>query len=89
MQFASEPRVELPLQAIETGAFQACVAELARPPSCISTHLALQTQHRSAGPPPYLLAECDGHVLFLTCACMGRHPHVLRLIEVCRISPCK
>ena len=35
MQFASEPRVELPLQAIETGAFQACVAELARPPSAI------------------------------------------------------
>ena len=35
VQFASEPRVELPLQAIETGAFQACVAELARPPSAI------------------------------------------------------
>lgn len=35
VQFASEPRVELPLQAIETGAFQACVAELARPPPTI------------------------------------------------------
>ena len=33
VQFASEPRVELPLQAIETAAFQACVAELVTPES--------------------------------------------------------
>ncbi|KAK9844198.1 hypothetical protein WJX81_007814 [Elliptochloris bilobata] len=30
VQFASEPRVELPLQPIETAAFQACVADMGR-----------------------------------------------------------
>ena len=35
VQFASEARIELPLQATETAAFQACVAEMVRPlPAC-------------------------------------------------------
>jgi hypothetical protein len=39
VQFASEARVELPLQAAETAAFQACVAEMVR--DCVLCEIGL------------------------------------------------